>query len=301
MQSEGATAQNFDPVPIGNKLSGVGVQRFMTGSRVWRFLLGLLVALFPSFAQTADHLAFEVVSVKPNFSGAAGGSVRITPGGRLVAQNATLRVLIGSAYDVRDFQLFGGPDWVKAEHYDIEAKAQNDAPTEQMISLMLRGLLADRFRLITHRETRDLPVYRLVIAKGGNKLKPAVGGNCTPMVPPPNPSQIDPNTFRPCSGFNTVNGMLRGGRVGMERLAIALSRILGRTVIDDTGLTGTYDVNLLWKPDETQALQIPLPVVDPSAPSLFTAIQEQLGLRLESGKGPVEVLVIDAAEKPSVN
>ena len=87
----------------------------------------------------------------------------------------------------------------------------------------------------------------------------------------------------------------------MARLAIALSRILGRTVTDETGLGGTYDVNLRWTPDETQALQTPQPLVDPTAPSLFTAIQEQLGLRLESGKGPVEVLVIDQAEKPSGN
>jgi uncharacterized protein (TIGR03435 family) len=261
----------------------------------------LLTASPAAIAQTADHPVFDVASVKPNVSGAAGGSVRIHPGGRLVAQNAPLRLLIGAAYDVRDFQLFGGPGWVNSEHYDIEAKAQNDAPAEEMISQMLRSLLADRFHLIVHRETRELPVYRLSVAKGGNKLQPAIGGGCTPMIPPPNPTQIDPATFRPCGGFNTTTGMMRGGSVAMARFAIALSRILGRTVTDETGLGGSYDVNLRWTPDETQALQTPQPVVDSTAPSLFTAIQEQLGLRLESGKGPVEVLVIDQAEKPLGN
>jgi uncharacterized protein (TIGR03435 family) len=260
-----------------------------------------LAASSAAVAQKPDQPAFDIASVKPNASGAFGGSVRITPGGRLVAQNAPLRLLLDAAYDVRDFQLFGGPPWLTADHYDIEAKTQADAPSEQLISLMLRALLADRFHLVAHRETRDLPIYRLIVAKGGDKLKPAIGGGCTPMIPPPNPAQIDPATFRPCGGFNTATGMMMGGSVGMPRLAIALSRVLGRTVTDETGLTGTYDVNLRWTPDETQSLQTPQPLLDPLAPSLFTAIQEQLGLRLESGKGPVEVLVIDNAEKPSEN
>lgn len=194
-----------------------------------------------------------------------------------------------------------GPAWLNSEHYDIEAKAQTDSATERMISQMLEGLLSDRFHLMAHREIRELPLYRLSVVKGGNKLEPAVGGGCTPMIPPPNPARIDPATFRPCGGFNTLASMLRGGSVGMARLAIVLSRILGRTVTDETGLGGTYDVSLRWTPDETQALQTPQPIVDPTAPLLFTAIQEQLGLRLESGKGPVEVLVIDQAEKPSGN
>ena len=280
----------------------IRVQRLMAVSRRGCHSLAVifLAASPAAIAQTADRLAFDVASVKSNVSGAAGGSVRITPGGRLVAQNAPLRLLIGAAYDVRDFQLFGGPGWLSSEHYDIEAKAKNDTPTEREISQMLQSLLSDRFHLIAHRETRELPLYRLSVGKGGNKLESA-RANCTPMIPPPNPAQIDPATFRPCGGFNTTTGMLRGGTVGMARLAIALSRILGRTVTDETGLGGTYDVNLRWTPDETQALQTPQPLADPTAPSLFTAIQEQLGLRLESGKGPVEVLVIDQAEKPSGN
>jgi uncharacterized protein (TIGR03435 family) len=275
----------------------------MTFSGRGRHLLAIILFAAPpaSLAQTADQPVFDVTSVKQNVSGAMGGSVRIFPGGRLVAQNAPLRLLIGAAYDVRDFQLIGGPGWINSEHYDIEARAPGDAPTEQMISQMLRGLLADRFHLTVHRETRELPVYRLSVIKGGNKLEAAVGGNCTPMIPPPNPAQIDPNTFRPCGGFNTTTGMLRGGSVTLARLAIALSRILGRTVIDETSLGGTYDVNLRWTPDETQALQTPQPAIDSAAPSLFTGLQEQLGLQLESGKGPVEVLVIDQAEKPSGN
>lgn len=236
---------------------------------------------------------FEVASVKPNLSGAQGGSVRLTPGGRLVAQNAPMRMLITAAYDVRDFQLLGGPAWMASERFDIEAKAAGN-PSQDQISQMLQALLAERFQLMVHRETRELPIYRLMVAKGGSKLQAAKAGECTPMVPPP--ARFDPATLRPCGGFNNNVGMMLGGRVAMAKLASGLSRTLGRTVVDETGLSGSYDIELRWTPDDAQ------PAPDSAAPpSFFTAIQEQLGLRLESGRGPVEVLVVDRVERPTGN
>lgn len=254
-----------------------------------RACLFCLVASF-CVAQTT----FDVASVRQNLSGAEGGSVRLTPGGRLVARNAPLRLLISAAYDVRDFQLFGGPAWMASDHFDIEAKIAGNPAQEQM-SRLLQTLLSDRFQLRVHREKRELPVYRLLVAKGGSKLQPAKEGQCTPMNPPP--EKFDPATLRPCGGFNNNIGMMLGGSVAPAKLAAGLSRTLGRTVVDETGLTGSYDINLHWNPDDT------LPAVaDRSAdPSFFTALQEQLGLTLEAGKGPVEVLVVDQAEKPSEN
>ncbi len=236
---------------------------------------------------------FDVASIKPNLSGAQGGSVRLFPGGRLVAQNASLRQLITAAYDVRDFQLFGGPPWMASDRFDIEAKVGGTPAPEQM-SQLLQALLGDRFRLTVHREKRDLPIYRLTVAKGGSKLQPSKVDQCTPMIPPP--AQFDPATLRPCGGFNTNGGMMLGGAVSAARLATALSRILARTVVDETSLGGSYDISLHWTPDDAQ------PAADNSAdPSLFTALQEQLGLRLESARGQVEILVVDRAEKLSEN
>lgn len=260
-----------------------GVRSFM------RVCVLCLVASF-SVAQTR----FDVASVKQNLSSVEGGSVRLTPGGRLVARNAPLRLLISAAYDVRDFQLFGGPAWMASDHFDIEAKTAGN-PTQEQISQMLQGLLADRFHLMVHRETRELPIYRLLVAKGGSRLQPAKEGQCTSMVPPP--AKFDPATLRPCGGFNSNVGMMLGGSVATAKLAAALSRTLGRTVMDETGLEGSYDISLHWTPDDT----LPAAANASNDPSFFTALQEQLGLRLEPGKGPVEVLVVDRAEKPSQN
>jgi len=245
---------------------------------------------------------FEVASVKPSSSTAQGSSVRLTPGGRLVAQNATLQLLVTTAYQIRDFQLIGGPSWVRSERFDIEAKPSGN-PNADQVSEMLQVLLADRFHLAAHRETKELPVYRLLQAKGEPKLSPSREGSCTPMVPPP--LHPDPATLRPCGGFNLARNFLMGGGASVEKLAASLSRVLGQTVLDRTGIEGSYDITLRWTPDDTQAFLSPAnppeTKFDDSGPSLFTAIQEQLGLRLEAGRGPVEVLVIDRAEHPSAN
>jgi uncharacterized protein (TIGR03435 family) len=249
----------------------------------------------------ADGPAFEVASVKPNLSAAQGGSIRLTPGGRLVAQNATLQQLITAAYQIRDFELFGGPSWIKSEHFDTEAKPSGEANADQ-VSGMLQVLLADRFSLVVHHEAKDMPVYRLVQAKGGHKLSPSQDGNCTSMVPPP--AHIDAATLRPCGGFNLNRNFLMGGGASLGKLAAALSRVVGQTVLDETGIEGAFDITLRWTPDYTQAFLAPPnpePKSDDSGPSLFSAIQEQLGLRLEAGRGPVEVVVIDRVERLSGN
>lgn len=185
---------------------------------------------------------------------------------------------------------------MESERFDVAAKADGNASVERM-SQMLQALLADRFQLKAHRETRQLPVYVLLTGKNGTKMPESREGGC--FVPGSDkPPEVVKSGQRPtpCGGFFFERDRLDGGRVYMQQLAGALSNQLRRPVVDKTGLTGTYDVHLRWTPDESQPGD-----TDSSDPSLFTAIEEQLGLKLESQKGPVETLVIDHAEKPSEN
>jgi uncharacterized protein (TIGR03435 family) len=224
-------------------------------------------------------LAFEAASVKPALPDR--GSVmyyRTPPGGRVSVSNATLKLLIQNVYRVRDFQVSGGPPWIATEGWDIEATpGSNDTPaiTPEQRDEMFKTLLADRFHLLLHRETKELPVYDLVITKGGSKLRP---------------SGDEP-------GFGMTNtGSITFKKTTVSTFANVLSGVLGRKVSDKTGLQGNFDADLHWTPDERADAQ-----PDDAGPSVFTAIQEQLGLRLESSKGPVEVLVIDHVEKPDPN
>jgi uncharacterized protein (TIGR03435 family) len=227
--------------------------------------------------------------------------------------NLTLRRLILNAYGVQDHQLSGDPPWAASEHYDIQATAAGNTSVQQMEGPMLQVLLEERFKLMLHRETRQLPVYELAPGKDGAKLQPSKEGSCTTYsvdsAPPPAPAPGQPNgNF--CGLHLTVNGLNRtldGKGVTMAAFATNLSRTytseLGRNVIDRTGLTGTFDVHLKWTIDP---LTVPAAggaaaPPDPAGPSLFAALQDQLGLRLESAKGPVEVLVVDHVEKPSAN
>ncbi len=274
------------------------------------------IALFTprwiAFAQQAGRPAFEVASVKPNTSVSSGDFVRIHPGGTLDIQNVPLRGIIRTAYEVQDFQIADGPGWMNRERYDIVAKAQSDFSFDEM-TRMLRTLLEDRFRLKVHRAKREGPVYELTLARSGLKIER--NGNCVPR----DPSQPLPSNV---AGQKRVNycGNVRGGRQtldgegipiaaaadsGLASLSGRLSAIVGRTVIDKTGLTGRFDVHLQWSDEGLSARPgdavEPNPSDDGNRPSLFTAVQEQLGLRLESAKGPVDVLVIDHVEKPDAN
>jgi uncharacterized protein (TIGR03435 family) len=218
--------------------------------------------------------------------------MRIQPGGHYTATGVTLKLLIGQAYDVREFQISGGPSWIGSDRYDINAKAEGlpDRVRPDVMRPLLRNLVEDRFKLKTHTESKEMPVYALVIGKSGSKLKASEGE--------PGPS------------LRMGRGQLTGKKIAMAMLAQQLSQQLGRTVIDKTGLTGDFDFVLEWTPEPGQgggAFGGPppppeaLPQADSSGPTLFTAVQEQLGLRLESQKGPVPILIIDSVEKPTEN
>jgi uncharacterized protein (TIGR03435 family) len=265
-----------------------------------------------AFGQSAPApLTFEVASIKPNSGDDHRIGIQFMPGGGLRTTGTTLKFLITFAYDVRDFQVSGGPGWINSDRFDIMAKSDRDASesapddlskmtdaqmktgVEQMRA-KLQALLADRFQLTIHHETKDQPVYALVIGKNGSKLKESEvkqGGDRRRMM-------------------RMGRSELNAEGVAIDMLTNTLSNVLGRPVIDRTGLKGNYDFKLTWTPDPGQAggfggppppgVEAP-PPPDPNGPSIFTAVQEQLGLRLESQKGPVDLIVIDKVEKLSEN
>jgi uncharacterized protein (TIGR03435 family) len=268
----------------------------------------LLFLAFGAYGQTAaPRPQFEVASIKPNKSGDLRMTFRSASGGRFTASNVSLQSLITIAYHIKDFQLSGAPPWL-SERYDVEAKAEGNPGGDAMLP-MLQGLVEDRLQFKFHRESKELPVYALVVAKAG-KLHP-VEGECGPPPsgppPPPEPGKLP---TAPCGGFFMFPGHLSGQKVPIEQLLDTLSRFTGRTVLDKTNLPGKYDIDLQYTPEQGQFQappggappgMPPLPPTDPNGPSLFTALQEQLGLKLESQKGPVEIMVIDHIERPSEN
>ena len=279
----------------------------------------LVMTAFALFGQSDAAPRFEVASVKKNASSPRFMAVRPRAGG-LTTENAPLRLLIQNAYGVQAFQISEGPAWIQSEGYDIEAKADGKASRAQIL-LMLRSLLEDRFQLKLHRETKELPVYALTVARSGLKLQPPKEGGCIPAdpsgtLPPPSntPRQRAPGF--PCGMPGVMmepSGVrIEGGKVAMPDFIRVLSMVLGRPVLDRTGFAETFDVRLDFTPDEAAAglprsagpgdPESSPPAADPaSPPPIFAAIQEQLGLKLESVKGPVEVLVIDHVERPSQN
>jgi uncharacterized protein (TIGR03435 family) len=252
--------------------------------------------------QDPPRQSFEVASVKPNKSGETSNFLQSRPGGNFAVGNMTLRGLIMFAYGIQGFQLVGAPDWVATERFDIIAKAAADVPPTPIgrtspEALMLRSLLEDRFRLSAHRETRDLPIYALVLARADGRLGPqlrqttsdycarllaAAGKAGDTPIPPGGPVC----GMRPGGTGNEITF----GAIPMNEFARFLNVNVGRTVVDRTGLTGVWDFDLKWSPPNA-------PTPDPDRPSIFTALQEQLGLRLDATTGPVEVLVIDRLER----
>jgi len=249
-------------------------------------------------AQTAAPIklpVFAVASVKRNDSPASPFKLAFTSDG-VTIENVPLLSIIRAAYgmfNALDDKFIGIPGWASTENFDIEAKVDDaDVAEFQKLNfdkrqLMVQALLADRFKLRAHHETRELPIYELVIAKNGPQLQ----------VSEANPVPGDVTTGR---------GQITGKNVGMYRLETALTRAVGRTVVDKTGLHGSYDFSLHWTPDDadTSTSQSPSGAAhgpDASGPSIFTATQEQLGLKLVPAKGPVEVLVVDHVENPSAN
>jgi uncharacterized protein (TIGR03435 family) len=238
--------------------------------------------------------------------------IRPGPGDGVTITNMTVKEMIVLAWRVQPFQISGGPAWLDSVHFDVVAKPAGK-PQQTEISLMLQSLLEDRFQLTIHRETKELPIYALVMARKDGKLGPGLTktkeGSCTPPDPSKPPPLLKPGE-RPtlgCGGSMMVLGRMMAVSVPVANLAPGLSRLLGRTVVDKTGLPGNFDIDMEWAADDTQAAQLlppdaPKPApANVAGPSIFTALQEQLGLKLESQKGPVEVLVIERAEKPSEN
>lgn len=250
-------------------------------------------------SQTTGAANFEVASIKPNLSGNQAMLFRASPG-RLQAENQTLQHLLMLAYDVKDFQISGGPGWINSDHYDVEAKAEGTATRDQMMP-MLRTLLADRFKLALHRGMKELPIYELTVAKGGLKLRLSSCVNADPNNPKPLPAG---QHF--CGYMASGGGSLEAANASMADLAKAFSVLTGRTVVDKTGISGAFAVHLTFVPDDASSRANPADAGNPAnlgdpGPSIFTAAREQLGLRLQAGKGPVEVLVIDHVEKPTSN
>ena len=241
--------------------------------------------------QPARPLEFDAVSVKLSDPNSKHGTVvSVTPGGTLHVVNASVKDLIETAYDVRTFQIEGGPKWAGSATFDVDAtpgaRPRNSvAPTPgwNEVRLKVQTLLKDRFQLQLHRETRTLPVYSLAIAKGGIKSSgmPAVEG--------------------PHRGINAGPASMIGDAASMKDLADKLSRLLQRPVVNDTGLEGNYSFKLEWTPDPGPVAPDGQPLATAAGPSLFSALQQQLGLRLDATKGPVDVLVIDRVERPSEN
>jgi bla regulator protein BlaR1 len=257
---------------------------------------------------------FEVASIKPAAPDQHGTFIRASPGGRLDIQNMPLKELIVLAWRVQPFQLSGGPSWIESAHYDISAKSEGN-PKQEENFLMVQSLLVDRFQLKIHHETKELPVYALVVANKDGKIGPQLieskEGSCTqfdPSKPPPPPEPGKPPALG-CGGMWMGPDRINAVGIPISQLSPVLSRMLGRTVVDKTGLTAKYDVKAQWTPDQNQLQALgggappgePVPQFDPNGPSIFTALQEQLGLKLESQKGPVDILVIDHVEKPSEN
>jgi uncharacterized protein (TIGR03435 family) len=277
-------------------------------------LLTLFAVVPLAFAQNtapfatppAAPLAFDVISIRPSKSVMTTDNngntfsrmfIGDTPDGYHV-ENATLKYIVSSAYNVKDDAIVGGPAWIGANHYDIDAKVTpgTDAPPPKLTGAqrrqMIQSLLADRFKLIVHDETKDAPIYELQIAKSGSKLPESTpnDGFAKGII------GIDGNPVP--IGYLMPLGLGRrfGQAVTIASLAESLSHELKRPVVDKTGLTGKYDLSLEWTPDNTPD-DSPLA----SGPSLFTAVQEQLGLKLTSTHGPVKTLVIDHVEPPSPN
>jgi uncharacterized protein (TIGR03435 family) len=255
----------------------------------------LAVSVSGMFAQSAAPRpkfdAFDVATIKPVDPDAKAGRYIIMQGNnRFVEKAYTLKLLIAAAYDLNPRTISGGPGWIESDHYDIVAVTPGEVrPTHDEQMSMLRNLLTDRFKLTFHREQKVFSIYELEVAKSGPKLK---ASTAAPDDPPALISTVYPQRI-----------VMPARNATMSDLARLMQRaILDRPVVDKTGLSGRYDFDLEWAPDETQfGGEVPVAPADAPSPPLFSAIQQQLGLKLEATKGPVAALVVDKAERPSAN
>jgi uncharacterized protein (TIGR03435 family) len=235
--------------------------------------IGVLVVSGMLATVHSQSPTFEVASIKRNTSGTLNSGLNNQPGGRVTVINTTLRQLVRGIHRLQDYQLVNNAgDWLSTERWDIVAKADRDVPLEQLV-MMMQALVADRFSLVSHQERRDAPIYALTLSRSDRSVGPGMR-----------------RTTRDCSVPNTCNvfgdpGVMKADGRTMDDLARNLAQMpLGRMVVNRTNLQGAFDVELRWS--------------DTEGPSLFTALQEQLGLKLESDHGPVDMLVIDSAKRP---
>ena len=251
------------------------------------FTYVLVLTLWNLQAQTAPvPLTFEVASVKPSAPDVPGFFFQPQAGGNLRITGATLKNLIAVAYNAREFAISGGPGWGNSDRFDIDARVGSSSSTPQQIRERLKALLAERFQLAIHTESKEQNVYALIVGKNGPKIheaKPESG----PMIRKRGASII-------------------GEGVGVQMLVMNLANSLDRPVLDKTGLTGKYDFKLEWSLDADKGSAAAAgadaaTAPEPTGPSLFSALQEQLGLRLEPQKAPVETLVIDHVARPTEN
>ncbi len=230
--------------------------------------------------------SFEVATIKPNSAADNRTMIQIQPGGRFVASGMSVKQLIAFAYDMRDFQITGEPGWASAQRYDINAKGEGEDHNPDTLRKMMRALLADRFQLKTHEETKEMSIYSLVVGKGGPKMAKSAGDGPGPQI-------------------RMGRGLLSGKGMPMEILVRELSRSVGRTVLDKTELTGSYDIELSFSaeagPGGLPGSPDAVAGTVSNGPTIFTAVQEQLGLKLEPAKGPVKMLAVDSVSKPTEN
>ena len=240
-------------------------------------------------AQQPDLPHFDVVSIKRNTSGEQGGKNGLDPG-MYSGINVTVRRIIALAYQpMPDGQIDEGPAWIRSERYDVQARFTG-TPSRPQLQQMLRAMLADRFKLKTHAESRPTPVFALTVLKSG-RLGPGLQRSPLDCS---NPAQRPaPTAGVPSCAFQYTDGLIRGRGVTLDQIAAELTA--GRTVVNRSGLIGFYDVELRWTPDGTQ------PPSDDAPPALATALREQLGLRIDGTTIPLEHLVIDSVERPMEN
>ncbi len=254
---------------------------------------------------------FEVVSIKPTASASTPMTVGNQAGGRFVGTNATVRMLLAIAFrPMQDYQILGGPSWLTSEHFDIDARAEGPL-TQDEAALAVKAMLVDRFQMKTHLEIREMPSYILTVAKDGVKMKAV---DPPPRVSDSPPTQPSVPRGMPTRAIFLGPGNIQAPAIQISQLVNFLSTMACRAVIDKTELKDYYDVSLRFMPESCPGEMrifgvIPVAPItqDGNAgdasrlPSVFTALQEQLGLRLESARGPIEVLVIDSVSKPSEN
>lgn len=264
------------------------------------------VLLQPQAQAPANSLKFEVAAVRPTDPKAPEGiTMRQISQGVLNIEGYPLRELLQLAFNVKPYQIVDAPKWVESARYDINAKATEPVSAKELWPLLV-PVFEDRFQLKVHRENRQMPVYRLSVATSGKLAEPQA--NCfDPSGPLPPPVRVPrgQRPFLPCDSSLTVNELasttLWGTKIRIATLASSLTNLLGRHVVDGTGLTGAFDIELKFDRDESVGLPVRSSTTVPDAPNIFTAIREQLGLKLDSTRDAVEVIVIDRIERPSEN